>query len=102
MFVALLNEDETNIIGGVLAKLRGVEMVIVVVQRSTYLEPVFTIGIDRAYSPRTVAAKQIENALGYQFAVRVLSSLSDGEVSVFRVRIGEKCSIIAARKSARQ
>ena len=96
VFVALLNEDEANIIGGVLAKLRGVEMVIVVVQRSTYLEPVFTIGIDRAYSPRTVAAKQIENALDTN-AVRVLSSLSDGEVSVFRVRVGEKCSIIGER-----
>ena len=96
VFVALLDEDETNIIGGVLAKLRGVEMVIVVVQRSTYLEPVFTIGIDRAYSPRTVAAKQIENALDTS-PVRVLSSLSDGEVSVFRVRVGEKSAIAGER-----
>ena len=99
VFVALLNEDETNIIGGVLAKLRGVEMVIVVVQRSTYLEPVYTIGIDRAYSPRTVAAKQIENALDTN-SVRVLSSLSDGEVSVFRVRVGENSKIAGERLRA--
>lgn len=95
-FVALLKEDETNIIGGVLAKLRGVETVIVVVQRSTYLEPVYTIGIDRAYSPRTVAAKQIENALDTG-RVRMLSSLSDGEVSVFRVRVGAKSDISGKR-----
>lgn len=95
-FVALLKEDETNIIGGVLAKLRGVETVFVVVQRSTYLEPVYTIGIDRAYSPRTVAAKQIENALDTS-PVRVLSSLSDGEVSVFRVRVGEESSVAGKR-----
>ena len=95
-FVALLKEDETNIIGGVLAKLRGVETVFVVVQRSTYLEPVYTIGIDRAYSPRTVAAKQIENALDTS-PVRLLSSLSDGEVSVFRVRVGQNSSIAGKR-----
>ena len=95
-FVALLKEDETNIIGGVLAKLRGVETVFVVVQRSTYLEPVYTIGIDRAYSPRTVAAKQIENALDTG-RVRMLSSLSDGEVSVFRVRVGAKSDVSGKR-----
>ncbi|MEE2973189.1 MAG: Trk system potassium transporter TrkA, partial [Planctomycetota bacterium] len=47
-FVALRNDDEDNIIGGVLAKLRGVDSVTVIVQRSTYLDSVFAIGLDRA------------------------------------------------------
>ena len=95
-FVALRNDDEDNIIGGVLAKLRGVDSVTVIVQRSTYLDSVFAIGLDRAYSPRTVAAKQIQEALDDR-AVRTISKLADGSVSVFRVRVGARCEIAGQR-----
>ena len=95
-FVALLNDDEANIIGGVLAKLRGVDSVTVIVQRSTYLDSVYAIGLDRAFSPRTVAAKQIEDALDDR-PVRAISTLADGSVSVFRVRVGPECTIAEKR-----
>ena len=95
-FVALRDDDEDNIIAGVLAKLRGVDTVTVIVQRSTYLDSVFAIGLDRAYSPRTVAAKQIEEALDER-AVKTISKLADGSVSVFRVRIGPQCDIAGQR-----
>jgi trk system potassium uptake protein TrkA len=95
-FVALRSDDEDNIIAGVLAKLRGVDSVTVIVQRSTYLESVFAIGIDRAYSPRTVAAKQIEEALD-ESPVRTISKLADGSVSVFRVEVGPNCEIAGQR-----
>lgn len=95
-FVALLDDDEANIIGGVLAKLRGVDSVTVIVQRSTYLDSVYAIGLDRAYSPRTVAAKQIEEALDDR-PVRTISTLADGSVSVFRVRVGSDCEIAGKR-----
>ena len=98
-FVALRNDDEDNIIAGVLAKLRGVDSVTVIVQRSTYLESVFAIGIDRAYSPRTVAAKQIEEALD-ESSVRTISKLADGSVSVFRVEVGPNCEIAGQRLRA--
>ncbi|MAC76139.1 MAG: Trk system potassium transporter TrkA [Phycisphaeraceae bacterium] len=95
-FVALLEDDEVNIIGGVLAKLRGVDTVTVVVQRSAYLDSVYSIGLDRAYSPRTVAAKQIEEALDVD-VVRTVSSLADGGVSVFRVGVGAACELAGKR-----
>ena len=95
-FVALLDDDEANIIGGVLAKLRGVDSVTVIVQRSTYLDSVYAIGLDRAYSPRTVAAKQIEDALDDR-PVRTMSTLADGSVSVFRVQVGPECEIAEKR-----
>ena len=84
------------IIAGVLAKLRGVDSVTVIVQRSTYLDSVYAIGLDRAYSPRTVAAKQIEEALDER-PVRTISKLADGSVSVFRVRVGPNCEIAGQR-----
>lgn len=95
-FVALRNDDEDNIIAGVLAKLRGVDSVTVIVQRSTYLDSVFAIGLDRAYSPRTVAAKQIQEALD-DSTVRTISKLADGSVSVFRVRVGPGCELAGQR-----
>ena len=95
-FVALRDDDEDNIIAGVLAKLRGVDSVTVIVQRSTYLDSVYAIGLDRAYSPRTVAAKQIEEALDER-PVRTISKLADGSVSVFRVRVGPNCEIAGQR-----
>ena len=95
-FVALRDDDEDNIIAGVLAKLRGVDSVTVIVQRSTYLDSVYAIGLDRAYSPRTVAAKQIEEALDDR-PVRTISKLADGSVSVFRVRVGPSCEIAGQR-----
>ena len=95
-FVALLDDDEANIIGGVLAKLRGVDTVTVVVQRSTYLDSVYAIGLDRAYSPRTVAARQIEEALDNR-PVRTIATLSDGSVSVFRVLVGPHTELVGKR-----
>ncbi len=95
-FVALRDDDEDNIIAGVLAKLRGVDTVTVIVQRSTYLDSVFAIGLDRAYSPRTVAAKQIEEALDER-SVKTVSKLADGSVSVFRVRVGPGCDLVEQR-----
>ena len=68
----------------------------VIVQRSTYLDSVYAIGLDRAYSPRTVAAKQIEEALDER-PVRTISKLADGSVSVFRVRVGPNCEIAGQR-----
>lgn len=95
-FVALRDDDEDNIIAGVLAKLRGVDTVTVIVQRSTYLDSVFAIGLDRAYSPRTVAAKQIEEALDER-SVKTVSKLADGSVSIFRVRVGPACELKGQR-----
>jgi Trk K+ transport system NAD-binding subunit len=68
----------------------------VVVQRSTYLDSVYAIGLDRAYSPRTVAARQIEEALDNR-PVRTIATLSDGSVSVFRVRVGPHTELVGKR-----
>jgi trk system potassium uptake protein TrkA len=52
VFVALLDDDEDNIIGSVLAKSLGVTQVIAVVQKSTFLDLLYHIGVDRPFSPR--------------------------------------------------
>ena len=95
-FVSLLDDDEDNIIGAVLAKSRGVRQVISIVQRSHYLDLLYDIGVDRAFSPRVVASAEIEDALD-DSSVRLLSSLERGVLDLWRVRPGDNSSVIGER-----
>lgn len=95
-FVSLLDDDEDNIIGAVLAKSRGVKQVISIVQRSHYLDLLYDIGVDRAFSPRIVASQEIEETLD-DTRVRHLSSLERGVLDIWRVRPGESSEILGKR-----
>ncbi len=95
-FVALLPEDELNIMAGVMAKLKGVSKSIVVTQKSSYCAAALAIGVDRAFSPQDVAARQINDALSTS-SMRVMSSLKGGDVSVFRIRVGKGSRVIGQR-----
>ncbi len=88
IFVSLLDNDEANIIASVLAKTRGVPTVIPVVQKSKYLDLVYDIGIDHAFSTRLVAGQEIDQMLD-RSSVRKLGTLSAGAVEVFRVLMVE-------------
>jgi trk system potassium uptake protein TrkA len=92
-FIPLLDSDEANIIAGVLAKTRGVAQVITVVQSAKYLDVVFDIGVDRAFSPRQVAGEEIDTTLD-DSPLRHMGTLAEGHVDVFRVRVGKRASVI--------
>jgi len=92
-FIAMLNDEEDNIIAGVLAKSRGVTEVITVLQQSKYLDVALDIGVDKAFSPRTVAVDEI-NQLMDENPIRQLGTLADGQVDVLRVRTGADASVI--------
>jgi trk system potassium uptake protein TrkA len=93
VFVALLDDDEANIIGCVLAKSLGVSEVMAVVQRSNFLDLLYDIGVDRPFSPRMVAAKEIEELLD-ESPLRQIASLAAGYIDVFRVRIGAGAEVL--------
>ncbi len=93
VFISVLDDDEANIIGCVLAKTSGVTQTMAVVQRSTYLDLLYLIGVDRSFSPRVVAAQEIENLLDDR-PLRLLASLADGVVDVYRVRADPKSPLI--------
>jgi trk system potassium uptake protein TrkA len=77
VFVGLLDDDEDNIVGAVLAKAGGVNEAMAVVQRARYLDLLYHIGIDRAYSPGISAATEIVNLLDDR-PVRPLANLATG------------------------
>jgi trk system potassium uptake protein len=86
VFVAITDDDETNILGGAWAKSQGVKQAMAVVQRPIYLHLLEHVGIDLAFSPRVAAMREISQLLD-DSPVLALSSLSRGVLDVYRVRL---------------
>ncbi len=88
-FVALTDDDEHNILAAAHAKSVGTKLAIAVTARSTYLHLLKHVGIDRAFSPRSVAAKEIQLLLE-PGPVRVVASLVEATADVYEVAVGAK------------
>jgi trk system potassium uptake protein TrkA len=85
VFIAMHQQEEENIVGAVFAKAGGVTESIAVVERARYLDLLYHIGVDRAYSPGMVAAKELEILLD-DSSFKCLATLASG-VDVFLVRV---------------
>jgi trk system potassium uptake protein TrkA len=92
-FVTLTDDDEHNILAAAQAKSFGVKMAITVIQRSAYLHLLEHVGIDRAFSPRQVAAKEIQLLLE-PGPVRVLASLVEATADVYEVQVAERAPVV--------
>ena len=86
VFVACTGDDENNIMAGVEARDIGAQKIMAIVHRPDYASVVGKLGIDRAVSPREVAAKQV---LGFLNRGPVISrtSLGDGGISVLEIEV---------------
>ncbi|MCB9849183.1 MAG: Trk system potassium transporter TrkA [Phycisphaerales bacterium] len=91
--VALLDDDEHNILACAWAKSMGVKQAIAVVQRADYLHLLAGVGIDRAFSPRIVAVREIEAFLA-KGPLQRIASLAEGIIDVYRVRVSDKSKVI--------
>jgi len=92
-FVALLDDDEHNILSCAWAKSLGVQQAVATVQRADYLRLMERVGIDRPFSPRQVAVTEIRRLLE-QGTIRRVSSLSRGVIDVYWVQVGEKSKTV--------
>ena len=90
-FVALLDDDEENIVGAVFAKAGGVTETFAVVQRSHYLDLLYHIGVDRSFSSGAVAAKEILRLID-DSPLRILATLAGG-IEVIEARIGPRAEV---------
>ncbi len=95
-FVALLDDDEHNILGCAWAKSLGVPDAIAVVQRPNYMHLLPSVGIDKPFSPRRVAVKEIEQILD-DSPIRRMSSLAEGYIDLYRIRVGDDSDVIGQR-----
>jgi trk system potassium uptake protein TrkA len=86
-FIALTEDDETNILAAARAKSMGAAMVVAVLQRGTYLHLLEHVGVDKAFSPRVAAVTEIQRLISNGGAVRRLASLAEGAADVFEIQI---------------
>ena len=91
-FVALAADDEQNILVAAWAKSMGVEKAVALVQRTNYQHLLTPVGIDHAFSPRRVAVSEIEDLID-KGGLRCVSTIAEGVIDVFRVRIGAKAEV---------
>lgn len=84
LFVAVTDEDEVNLMAGLLARRIGVERTVALVHRPDYGEIYRQLGIDIVLSPRTVAS---EHVLRYcrQHELQSLTVIEDGKAEILEL-----------------
>ena len=84
LFVAVTNEDEVNLMAGLLARRIGVERTVSLVHRPDYGDIYRQLGIDIVLSPRTVAS---EHVLRYcrQQELQSLTVIEDGKAEILEL-----------------
>ncbi|MFQ5490360.1 MAG: Trk system potassium transporter TrkA [Phycisphaerae bacterium] len=92
-FIAASDDDEHNILASAQAKSLGVTTAIALVQKTAYLHLLAGVGIDKAFSPRVVAANEIRTLL-HHGPVRVMASLSKGTVDVYEINPTRRATAI--------
>jgi trk system potassium uptake protein TrkA len=92
-FLALTNDDETNILGSLIAKRYGVAHVVTLVNRSIYTQLIRQIGLDVIVSPRLSTVASI---LGFvrKGKIHGMASIADGHLEVLEAEAMETSAII--------
>lgn len=96
VFVATTEDDERNIMAGVLAREVGVKHVAAVVHQPDFAPLVVKLGIDVAITPRSSFANSIQKIV-HQNRVTASAFLGEGDVEVFELTLDEK-SPVAGRQ----
>ncbi|HUU84013.1 MAG TPA: Trk system potassium transporter TrkA [Phycisphaerae bacterium] len=84
-FVAVTKDDEHNILASAQAKSLGVRRALASVERSAYHHLLSVVGIDKAFSPREEAAKELRKLLEAG-PLRVLGTLAEGTAEVYEIQ----------------
>lgn len=90
--VAITNDDETNILGAILAKQNGCNRVISLVNKVSYTPLIRFMGIDAVVSPRTITVSSIMKHVR-RGRIKALHSLREGFAEVIEAEVSETSSI---------
>jgi len=92
-FLALTNDDETNILSSLIAKRYGISHVVTLVNRAVYSKLVKQIGLDVTVNPRLTTVSSI---LSYVRKGRIhdMASLGDGSLEVLEAEALETSEIL--------
>lgn len=93
LFVSTTEDDERNIVAGVLAREVGVKMSVAVVHHPDFAPLVVKLGIDMAVTPRSAVANSVLKIVRQQ-TVTASAILSEGEAEVLEFDVGEQCPVL--------
>lgn len=91
--VAVTNDDESNILGSLLAKQYGCERVITLVNNNSYSSLIGPLGIDAMVSPRSTIVATIMQHVR-RGRIRGLHNLRDGFAEVFEIEVSDTMSVV--------
>lgn len=90
--IAVTNDDETNILGSLLAKQYGCERVITLVNKPTYRTLVTSLGIDAVVSPRASTVSTIMKHVR-RGRVKAVHTLRDNVAEVIEAEVSETSAL---------
>ena len=90
--VAVTNDDETNILGSLLAKRHGAQRAIALVNNTNYSPLITTLGVDAVISPRSITASTILQHVR-RGRIRAVHSLGEDFGEVMEAEILETSSL---------
>lgn len=91
--VAVTNDDETNILGSLLAKQSGCKRVITLVNKSTYNPLLGSLGLGAIVSPRAITVSTIMQHVR-RGRIKAVHNIGDGAIEVIEAEASSNCSII--------
>ena len=94
--VAVTNDDETNILGSLLAKRYGVERTIALANKTTYSSLVTTLGIDVLVNPRAITVSTILQHIR-RGRIRAVHSLRDGFGEIIEAEALETSPLVGSQ-----
>lgn len=92
-FVALTDEDETNILSSLVAKHAGAKQVVTLVNKVDYLPLAKRIGLDAAVSPRLSAANAILRHVRRGTVTRI-ATLKDSDAEAMSFKVSATSAIV--------
>jgi len=92
-FVAATVDDETNILAALQAKHLGVKQTMAAIARSTYHQLIEELGIDRVFSPRIVASREIQR-LAHRDVVHKIAQLDEHGAGIYEIDVTRGASTI--------
>lgn len=92
-YIALMNDDESNILGSLLAKRYGCKRVLTLVNNNAYYPLVGPLGIDAMISPRSTIVSNIMQHVR-RGRIRGIHNLRDGFSEVIEAEISSSSAIV--------
>lgn len=94
--IAITNDDETNIIGSLMAKNMGCERVITLINKTDYAPLILPLGIDATVTPRSITVSSIMQHVR-RGRIKELHNICNGDAEVMTIEVSDNATVANKR-----